>query len=114
MATEPELNEIEVNADEDAGEDVIEQYVPYIHNGYILDMMTKDGNAATARMLLLLPLCPSSPDNQSSVSSMKSSLTRLKKRRDKLLKKKSTDGIAAYEMFLKEDFVFPVPSGAAR
>ena len=99
MATEPELNEIEVNADEDAGEDVIEQYVPYIHNGYILDMMTTDGNAATARMLLLLPLCPSSPDDKSSMSSC---LTRLKKRRDKLLKNKSTDGIADYEMLKKE------------
>ena len=61
MATE---GEIEVNAADDAEENVIEYRVPYIHNGYILDMMTKDGNAATARMLLLLPLCPSPSDDE--------------------------------------------------
>ena len=34
-------------------ENVIEHRVPYIHNGYILDMITKDSNAATAPIIPL-------------------------------------------------------------
>ena len=55
MAAESEFNKIEVNAEEDAGENAIEHYVPYIHNGYILDMMTKDGNATAFAPLSFFP-----------------------------------------------------------
>ena len=39
-------------------EELLMSCVPYIHNGYIYDFMTKHGNTATAEMLSELPLCP--------------------------------------------------------
>ena len=86
-------------------------HVPYIHNGYILDHLSKQGNTNTASMLIDLPLC-----RHKDRGTMASCLTRLKASRRKLLKKssKSEEDGDTFQKFLDAEFVFPAPSETQR
>ena len=114
------LEENEVDAAIGRGEDAEEEeeeeeqlffYVPYIHNGYILDHLGKHGNTATAKMLFDLPLCRH--DNPGVLAK---SISRLKNKKDTLTKKrsKSTEGENEFQQFLNSEFVFPVASQTQR
>ena len=116
MATQPDLNEIEVNVDNETSEDnddteenLVEHRVPYIHNEYVLKYVNENGNAAASRMLVELPLCHTNDENI-----MASCLSKLKKKRAKLLKRTSAEGKAKLDSFLSEEFAFPEPSGIPR
>ena len=114
MATEQILTEVEVNGEEsdevvNSEENVANYYVPYIDNGFILKHFAKEGNRATARMLLSLPLC-----RIKDVDQMAARLSKLKNKRDRLNKQKSADGVAALNSFLDAEFVFPESSGEER
>ena len=86
-------------------------YVPYIHNGYILEYLSQYGNAATADMLLELPLCP-----QNDRGSISAYVTKLKSKRETLRKKrsKSVEDGNVFQRFLDAEFSFPIPSKTTR
>ena len=86
-------------------------YVPYIHNGYILDHLFQYGNAATADMLLDLPLCPHTDRGVLSTY-----VTKLKTKRETLMKKrsKSVEDGNIFQRFLDAEFAFPIPTKTKR
>ena len=102
---EPDSAEIDVEGEEER----VEHRVRYIHNGYILDYMAKQKNAATSRMLVSLPLCPSGSEKVIS-----GYLFRLKTKRANMLKNRTEKGISDLKAFLDAEFVFPEPSGVER
>ena len=97
--------------EEEEEEQPLHFYVPYVHNGYILDYLTKQGNTNTANMLFDLPLC-----RHKDQGTMASCLTRLKDRRRKLLKRRSLseEDEENLQKFLDAEFVFPAPSATQR
>ena len=97
-------SENEQNTVEEGEEEVLCFDVPYIHNGYILDYMTKHNNASTAQMLLDLPLCHC--DDRLTIVR---SLSRLKKKRENLAKVRSPGGESTLLQFTDAEFVFPPP-----
>ena len=101
------------DAEEEEEEQLLFSYVPYIHNGYILDHLSNHGNTATARMLFDLPLCRL---DKQGLALLASSVSRLKNKRDTLAKKrsKSTEGENEFQQFLNSEFVFPVSSQVQR
>ena len=113
------INEVEVHPatdeegqeEEEGDEQVLLFTVPYVHNGYILEYLSQHGNTATANMLFELPLCRLE-DSRLLVSSV----SRLKRRRDKLVTQtpKSAEQANEFEQFLSAEFVFPVPSDTPR
>ena len=88
--------------EESADEVSLNYNVRYIHNGYAFTFMQKHGIAATARMLIELPLCPTM-----SVQTMKSHLSYLKTKREKMVKRSSAEGVRLFKEFTDSEFVFP-------
>ena len=86
-------------------------YVPYVHNGYILDHLFQYGNAATADMLLDLPLCPHTDRGV-----LAACVTKLKTKRETLMKKrsKSIEDGNIFQRFLDAEFAFPIPTKTKR
>ena len=97
---EPETetgNEVRVYEEEE----LLLRTVPYIDNGYILQQLFDNSNAFAAQMLLELPLCKTNCRVR-----IADALTKLKKKRARLLRRKNADG-GKYESFLSEQFIFP-------
>ena len=101
----------EKEEEEEEEEQPLHFHVPYIHNGYILDYLAKQGNKHTANMLFELPLC-----RHKDQGTMASCLTRLKDRRRKLLKRRSlsVEDEDNLQKFLDAEFAFPAPSATPR
>ena len=97
---ENESNQSELQ--DGAEEEILHYYVPHIDNGYILDFAAKHGNASTARMLIDLPLCHIDDERR-----MTSCLSKLKSKREKLRKNKSTEGLTLFQQFKDVEFTFP-------
>ena len=97
--------------EEEEEEQPLHFHVPYIHNGFILDYLAKQGKTNTANMLFDLPLC-----RHKDQRTMVSCLTRLKDGRRKLLKRKSLskEDADTFQKFLDAEFVFPAPSATQR
>ena len=101
----------EEEEEEEEEEEKLFYYVPYIHNGFVLDHLAKHNNTATAEMLFELPLCRH--DDQKALSKSVSELKA--KRRDLMRRKsKSTEDANIFQRFLDAEFVFPVPSTTQR
>ena len=88
-------------------EELLNFYVPYIHNGYIYDFLTKHSISATADMLFDLPLC-----RHNDRMALARSVQLVKEKRKTLMKakSKSVKNENVFQQFLNAEFVFPVPS----